>query len=364
MNKTYIHDTNFEINTAKIYRCLRLNTNIIPRELIITFRDNLEESMIYNENIKPEIKFSKASANTCKRKFNEYSNSLMSQDPFIPSFFINQVRIPQEELTPAEEKVFNKPPIFEKLGSFSKSKTPQTPKKTLTDRATLTPKSLLTQKNTSNEPEHHWWAYNYDIYSFAQENILAHDFSSHEYQYFFAWYIGLLDPYIFQHNIKDQIIQTFNFDNKQWVDYINMLAIKFNFLTFLDNWTLLMKHLESDDTANPQKENNSKKKQTGRPKKDFMVSKPIKRSNTDNLTILNNRQTSILFNYLKSEKVILQNPDVLTETDLSKLISCLTGYNDDLIRKNLSNHEYKKEDKIKLRSVLQNIINLINRNLG
>ena len=74
---------------------------------------------------------------------------------------------------------------------------------------------------------------------------------------------------------------------------------------------------------------------------DAKIKGKIKRSRDDNVTKLNQEQTTLLIHYLKAGKIILKE-EYLNDKEAGQAFSILTGYSADSLRQNLSEAEIKR----------------------
>lgn len=74
---------------------------------------------------------------------------------------------------------------------------------------------------------------------------------------------------------------------------------------------------------------------------DAKIKGKVKRSRDDNVTKLNQEQTTLLIHYLKAGKIILKE-EYLNDKEAGQAFSILTGYSADSLRQNLSEAEIKR----------------------
>jgi hypothetical protein len=140
-----------------------------------------------------------------------------------------------------------------------------------------------------------------------------------------------------------------------------------NFKSFLydalENYRDLLQDKQIRKVEKWLKDNSDKNFQTI----DIKIPKIKVRRKDDTFTSLSAEQTAILFHYLKTKKVILNDKNLQPDTEIAKAIKILTGYSDNTIRQNLTKSKQKeeisKDDLIVTQKILKEIITLINKDL-
>ncbi|SOE23222.1 hypothetical protein SAMN06298216_3618 [Spirosomataceae bacterium TFI 002] len=347
------------INTHDIYAFLVENKEYLPKQLYLDGKRVIRDILVKYDS--PEAKFNADNIEYFKGKYNQYIGRGLDKGESKPD--LNFFCEPNNDFMPPSSMSKMAMANFAKTGeAFIDLKNPQN-----------NAEGKYTKHELKNL-EIHKWAY--DIYSFWQSCSPPIEELLEEYELAVVLYLIFLDPFYFSQSHLCHLFNQSDFTNVE--NILNVLEMKHSDTLKLGNWKRRMKgfkasvenELKNEKVLidNNEKVEVAKKSENtlGRKKsKIHYVSQPITRRKNDKLTSLSTRDSAILFRLLKESNLIIQDDQILSQTDLSKALACLVGYGDKATMAELSpKRQMERESLERIRKELSKLMSLISSKLA
>lgn len=331
----------FQINTKNAYHLASIHQDDtdISHKNLVEFRDRLED--VLPSNAQPSAKFHPLHWEYHKSKYKAWERQkdfwrMEDSSVFNPYFFMSDARISGEityhSLTKEEQKIVD--------------------------------------DSAKEKGEDSWTRWGYDSYALWDDCPLTYEKHQEDFEFFFAWQILLTDLLKMRRFLNWHLKNTFQNNLIEFKEFIEIMYIKYDRILCSEKnkqvvFGLLAKmELEPIATQITIAEivENTIKNSKIKVKDKIEIPFPPKR-NKEKWTIFSKDDTIKLFDYLIQLECLISDTKKVSKESIAKAIYAITGYSDNDTAEMFVFERTKPKTKKDKETIVENIKELIIRNL-